>query len=93
MREFYVPEPLVDVYLFGSILSSKDQVSDIDILLIYRELDPLINVRAGLSRLGLQLPLHVLAMSAAEEDFFSFVSERGAVNLQDWQRDQELLKS
>lgn len=77
-------EPKIQTYLFGSIVRESLHISDVDLLLIYREATELAEAREVFLELALRVPLHVVALTESEERELSFVHKQGAVKVRDW---------
>lgn len=67
--------------LFGSILTSKRPVGDVDLLVIYVSDDEPTKVRRDLAPVTAQVPLQLLFMTAEEEIETRFIRNTGAVEL------------
>jgi hypothetical protein len=70
-------------FLFGSALNSKQNVGDIDLLIVTATFQDGAKVRAGLASFCELLPLHLMFMTAAEESEVMFINGEGAVELGD----------
>jgi predicted nucleotidyltransferase len=75
--------PRFNLYLFGSILKTKQLVSDIDILIVYRSGEDISSIKEALTPVALRFPLHITYMSESEERRFDFIKEQNARPLDD----------
>ncbi|MFZ6640958.1 nucleotidyltransferase domain-containing protein [Undibacterium sp. TC4M20W] len=66
------------IYLFGSILTSKPQVSDVDILVVYESVNGLAELKEHFSSLGLMAPIDVIYMTTNEEIYLDFIRKQNA---------------
>lgn len=73
--------PSLRWYLFGSALTAKRPVGDIDLLVIYQTPDQPNRVRRQLSSLAATIPLHLVFMTEEESLEVEFVSETRAVEI------------
>lgn len=56
----------VTCYLFGSITGRGTALSDIDLLIIYEDMDAIISIRDDLAPFCLERPIHLIFMTEAE---------------------------
>lgn len=68
-----------EIFIFGSLLSDRETVNDIDVLVVYASTEGLSAIKCFLNQLGLRVPLDVTYMSAEEERGFQFVKQQGAI--------------
>lgn len=72
-REF----PDLRIWLFGSAFTS-DSPKDLDVLIVYESRTDVVKLRAKRPWDHNDPPIHIMAMTAAEEEFYSFVKSTGA---------------
>ncbi len=70
-----------DIYIFGSILTNSESVSDIDILIIYRSCKEILEIKNNVSILTHRLPIAVMYMTPDEEREFNFIEAQKARSL------------
>ncbi|WP_185021660.1 nucleotidyltransferase domain-containing protein [Curtobacterium sp. PhB130] len=68
----------VQVYGFGSFTRGESKYRDIDILVIYRNLEQLRAFLRDLYELPSDLPVDVISMTPEEERHFDFIRSEGA---------------
>lgn len=68
-------------YKFGSAVSSKAMVSDIDLLVVYPASSDCNKIRASLAGVCNCYPVHLLLMSEIEEMEMNFINNEGAIEL------------
>jgi hypothetical protein len=78
--EFAAEFPELQVWLFGSALSSPDP-ADLDVLVIYVDRPNLLLLKAARRWEHFDPPVHIIAMTAKEEEFYDFKATTGAVRL------------
>lgn len=67
-----------EIYLFGSLVSDRETISDIDVLIVYDSEEGLAEVRSQLKALALCAPLDIIFMSRGEERFLNFIEKQRA---------------
>lgn len=67
-----------EIYLFGSLLSDRGSISDIDVLIVYDSEEGLAAVKSQLEALALCAPLDLFFMSQGEERFLNFIERERA---------------
>jgi len=73
-----------DFYIFGSILTKCNCISDVDILVVYRDLEKLALVKKAFSLIKAHFPLEIVFMTTNEEQEFRFIETQGAQPLEDF---------
>jgi predicted nucleotidyltransferase len=68
----------LDLYVFGSFLRKCENPQDIDILVIYRDLEALRIFKQRISPVIFGLPVHLIAMTPAEERHYEFIATTDA---------------
>gem|GEM_PF-1742594 len=81
LRESFSELSLVDLYLFGSIISHHNHVNDVDLLVVYEKESDLPVVKNVLHRIGWKMPLDITYMNREEERELDFVKRQGAVRV------------
>lgn len=76
-----VNTPSLRWFLFGSILTGRRPVGDVDLLVIYASDDEPAQVRHHLSVVASEIPLHVIFMTADEEIETHFIEVTRALEL------------
>ena len=71
----------VKIYAFGSILWKSINISDVDILIVYKSGIHLPEVKKAIESVGGMIPLDVLYMTTEEEMEFDFVAGQGATDV------------
>jgi hypothetical protein len=66
------------LYLFGSVARNCLVVVDLDVLAIYEREDSLRAFRTEAMGMDLTLPLHLIAMTPAEEQHYQFIARSDA---------------
>jgi predicted nucleotidyltransferase len=61
------------LYFFGSVARQKQDPDDIDVLAIYERESSILEFRNRSSRIDFPRPLHLIAMTPAEEAFYNFI--------------------
>jgi hypothetical protein len=72
--------PELEVWLFGSALSSPDP-ADLDVLVVYENRADVVALRSASRWRHRDPPLHILAMTPGEERFYNFKAVTGATRL------------
>jgi len=72
------------LYLFGSIMQSNKNISDIDLLITYKGAEELQELKEMINVLEHRLPLDVIYMTIEEENEFNFIIEQCAVKFEKW---------
>lgn len=72
--------PELQVWLFGSALDSLNP-ADIDILVMYENRNNVVALKTARRWGDFDPPLHIIAMTAEEEQFYDFKVGTGAVRL------------
>lgn len=73
--------PMVQIYLFGSILKVKEPCSDIDILVVSTSERVPRQLRNDIELLNEFHPVDILFMTSNEEKQFMFIKEQEAVSV------------
>lgn len=68
-------------YLFGSITTSKREVGDIDILVVCKTSAECAMIRAELTSICSQFPIHLLLMTVREEAEVKFIKGQSAIEI------------
>ena len=71
----------VKIYVFGSILWKSRNISDVDILIVYKLGTHLSGVKKAIDSVGRMIPLDVLYMTTEEEMELDFVAAQGATDV------------
>jgi hypothetical protein len=69
-------------YLFGSIISNKCPVSDIDLLVVCENFTDCAKVRSGLAAVCAEFPIHLLLMTQVEEAEVNFIEGEQALEIE-----------
>jgi hypothetical protein len=72
--------PELEVWLFGSALYSLDP-GDLDVLVMYENRADVVTLRSLRCWRHLDPPLHLIAMTAGEEQFYDFKAVTAAIRL------------
>ena len=72
------------IYLFGSIIQSKNNISDVDLLITYEDELELQEIKNKINALEHRLPIDVTYMAIEEEKEFDFIIEQSAVKFDKW---------
>ncbi|MFT7404680.1 nucleotidyltransferase domain-containing protein [Zhongshania sp.] len=72
------------LYLFGSIIQSNKNISDVDLLITYEDTQELQGLKKMINALEHRLPLDVIYMSIEEEEEFNFIIQQRAVKFEKW---------
>jgi len=78
--EFASAHPRLQVWLFGSALTSDDP-SDLDVLLVYEDRADVVAVRKAQWWAECDPPLRIIAMTADEERHYGFIAVTAAERL------------
>lgn len=79
-----IPEQVgVELYMFGSILSSNDIINDVDILVVYECMGGLQMAKHALNGLAYRIPLDITFLHVDEEVELQFVRGQKAVRVAD----------
>lgn len=70
----------LDVWIFGSA-SYTETPNDLDILIIYKSRDRVVELRNKLQSVRLEIPVNLIAMTSTEEVFYDFIRETSARQL------------
>jgi hypothetical protein len=73
--------PSLRWFLFGSIITPRRPVGDIDLLVVAGTASECVKVRAELSGACEDFPFHLLLMTRNEEAELGFVSSEGAIEI------------
>lgn len=73
----------VDIYLFGSILSCRDVINDVDVLVVYECMGGLQKAKHALEGVAYRIPLDITFMHVDEEFELQFVNGQRAVRVTD----------
>lgn len=71
----------VKIYAFGSILWKSSNISDVDILVVYKSGTHLLGVKKAIDSVGRMIPLDALYMTTEEEMELDFVIGQGATDV------------
>jgi predicted nucleotidyltransferase len=71
----------IQIYAFGSILRKTNNISDVDIVIVYESEADLGNIKRVLESFGRMIPLDVLYMSFEEEIELNFLAQQRAINV------------
>ncbi|WPY97622.1 nucleotidyltransferase domain-containing protein [Christiangramia sp. OXR-203] len=66
----------VHVYLFGSILNNPKKANDLDILILYNDIDQVKFIKEKCDIINLIYPIHILYLTFQEEKELQFTSEQ-----------------
>jgi predicted nucleotidyltransferase len=80
----------VEIYLFGSILSCRDVINDIDVLVVYKCMGGLQKAKHLLEEVAYRIPLDITFMHVDEEFELQFVNGQRAVRVTDLQPNNKL---
>ncbi|WP_433630185.1 hypothetical protein [Chryseobacterium cucumeris] len=69
---------MVECYLFGSILKEPKFANDLDILIIYKNIDHVKYIKESFSSFSAIYPLHLIFFSYSEEKEFNFIKQQNA---------------
>lgn len=69
---------MVECYLFGSILKTPRLANDIDILIIYQNINYVKDIKKSFSSFSSMYPLHLIFLTYAEEKEFNFIKQQNA---------------
>lgn len=72
--------PELQVWLFGSALNSLDP-ADLDVLVMYKNRVNVLALKAARHWGNVEPPLHIIAMTTDEEEFYDFKAATGAVRI------------
>lgn len=70
-------QPEIQVWLFGSALHSPDP-ADLDVLVIYKNRINIVELKSARRWEHFDPPLHIIAMTAGEEESYNFKAVTGA---------------
>jgi predicted nucleotidyltransferase len=70
----------LQVWLFGSALDSPNP-TDLDVLVIYEDRISVVRLKAARRWGDFDPPLHIIAMTAEEEEFYDFKAVTGAARI------------
>jgi hypothetical protein len=70
----------LQVWLFGSALDSPNP-ADLDVLVLYQNRVDVMGLKAARGWGQFDPPLHIIAMTAGEEEFYDFKAVTGATRL------------
>lgn len=65
-------------YVFGSYLHSPKKAKDLDILIIYENIDSAKEARISLSDISIRYPIDLIFMTREEESQFDFIKAQNA---------------
>ncbi len=71
----------VKIYAFGSSFWKKNNISDVDIVIIYKSGANLSDVKRVIDSVGRMIPLDVLYMTTEEEIELNFLAGQGATDV------------
>lgn len=83
LKEFFEAAaryPELQVWLFGSALDSPDP-ADLDVLIVYKNRKNVVALKAERRWGDFEPPLHIIAMTEGEEEFYDFKAITGAMRL------------
>ena len=71
----------VKIYAFGSILWKSNNISDVDIVIVYKSGTHLSGVKRAIDSVGRMIPLDVMYMTTEEEIELNFLAGQGATDV------------
>lgn len=70
-----------DFFLFGSYLNNGKTYGDIDILIIYKTIDSMEQIRKDFQNINSYEIFHLMFLSSEEEEEIKFIEKVGAVDI------------